>query len=500
MHYLLKIRILFIAFILLRINELPACGEPSAAAFYLEADQWHKEGAFDKAVVTLSKAVKLEPDNHHYLAMLSHYERLDGRYAEGLKHAIDAIHINPKVGWYYASAAFNAQENLDFTNALIWAKKTVELGENSVGKLNYDRALGIVQAGQISEKFSQNLTHIRQESGTNLCAPTTIIMAFQRESGFKLDQKDMAKLLASIVYENAAISSGFEPHLLLNILNIKYDSKDFNERLKIIDSLEVEKLALSTIRNEIIPLLRNGAYVIFQVNNNYNGHVVLATCYDEETDQIVVHDSSNYNVCYEKVESLAKRWPIKYPPEIRKIASWISEDRFYLRLNLLTHSNEPKKLEHPPSEAIISLKKDALVNWKTPNFTNLNLDENDFQREFGGHAKWKLLSKYWPKERDPTSVRGLAIWAKIKVAQGDPVVMLYSEDGSRLNLAAITGYRGGLMNPEGEIELTLLDDNKHISKWFSEKDFLLRCSPRTKNGQADGYCYIAYPIVSLNSK
>ncbi len=111
-----------------------------AEQLYQQAQALERTNDNPGAVKKMSEAIALLPDNDLYLAYTSHVERLSGRYADGVKHALQAIKINPKVGWYYASVAFNAHANKDLVLAREYCKKVVEFGVEKVGQENYDYA------------------------------------------------------------------------------------------------------------------------------------------------------------------------------------------------------------------------------------------------------------------------------------------------------------------------------------------------------------------------
>ena len=116
-----------------------------AQQFFEQAQAQEKDKKYDLAVKSMQQAIKLAPRNDAYLAYASHVERLAGNYAEGTDHALQAIAINSKVGWYYAAVAFNAHANRDVERARDYCKKAVALGPKSVGKENVEIAQRILE-------------------------------------------------------------------------------------------------------------------------------------------------------------------------------------------------------------------------------------------------------------------------------------------------------------------------------------------------------------------
>jgi len=162
-----------------------ACGVPwsqsdEAQRFYEEADRVGKEGQYKEAIANLEKACLLAPANDLYVASLSHYERLDHRFDSGFAHATRAIELNPKVGWYYASAAFNAHEGFHLADALKYARKVRELGVDRVGQANFDAATDIVDALDRIDLAAQGLAQGTRPEGADQ------VMAFARQKGIQI--------------------------------------------------------------------------------------------------------------------------------------------------------------------------------------------------------------------------------------------------------------------------------------------------------------------------
>jgi serine/threonine protein kinase len=346
-------------------------------------------------------------------------------------------------------------------------------------------------------KQAIELPHIEQGKGNYLCGPAIVLTALQRETGLKLDHQILVSQLASVAMENGGIKAGLEPEWLLNPLNMKFTKKDYNAEKKLQDSDAAKAMALSVIQTEIIPELQNGVCFYFSVNNGYNGHSVLLAGYDEKTGQIKLHDPMEEKAGSIDADSLAAKWPIHYPEDLRQKYSYIGEDRFYLRLQKFD-LRECDELRVPPHEAEVKIRADLLAQFTEPTLSMLKLGEDRFQDRMGARATWKHLSKHWQKERKPTEVPGVATIAKMKVAQGEPVVMLFGKDSQNLALVAVTGYRGGFLNTSGEMQITLLHEQKLVSKWVTADEFLTKCSPLNESGGI--CCYVGYPEASLKTE
>jgi len=113
----------------------------ASSRLYQEAQALEKSKDYPSAVKKMKEAIDLAPDNDLYRAYASHVERMAGSYGDGVEHALQAIKINEKkVGWYYASAAFNAHAKGDRELARVYCKKVIDFGAEIVGQENYDQA------------------------------------------------------------------------------------------------------------------------------------------------------------------------------------------------------------------------------------------------------------------------------------------------------------------------------------------------------------------------
>jgi predicted Zn-dependent protease len=74
---------------------LPQDAKPDVDRLLKEAAALVKEQKVDEAVRVMHKVIELAPDNDLYLATASDLERKVGRYADGLKHAVRAIELQP---------------------------------------------------------------------------------------------------------------------------------------------------------------------------------------------------------------------------------------------------------------------------------------------------------------------------------------------------------------------------------------------------------------------
>ncbi len=330
------------------------------------------------------------------------------------------------------------------------------------------------------------LPHIRQKSGTSYCGPTVVLTAYQRQTGLVLDNPIIVPRLASMVMESAGHPNfGLATDCLWGPLNLSFECFNFSENLNITDVNDAGKLALTTLRKDIIPALQEGAYFSFGITSSHpRGHAVLVTRYDAKTDKLTVHDPLRSRVSEITVPELAKIWPLRRP----------SQKHFALRTEKLLFP-VGSELRTPPTNACVNISAEALGKLQIPDvLTPEMLNWAEGTPRLGQHTDWKRLSKFW-QNRDPQKVIGVADVARIKVAQGEPPLMVFDNGEGNLEVVVVSGYRGGYCNPKGEIQLSVLNEGRLVGKWMSVSDFLLKCSPRQGDGEYG--CYIGYPQTSL---
>src|SRR3954470_9451348 len=93
-----------------------------------EAQELVKGEKLDQALANMHKAIKLAPKNDLFLALTSDYERRAGQYAEGVKHALEAIKLNDKVGAYFILVAANAYGDQDLERAREYCDLVIKRG------------------------------------------------------------------------------------------------------------------------------------------------------------------------------------------------------------------------------------------------------------------------------------------------------------------------------------------------------------------------------------
>ncbi|MCI0456269.1 MAG: hypothetical protein L0Z62_04750 [Gemmataceae bacterium] len=109
--------------------------QEEAKQLYLRAEELAKARNYEQAADLMNKVIKLAPDNHALLGQTSEMERLAGRYADGVQHALEAIKLTgDKVGPYHLLAAANAYANQDLKLAREYVKKVLDLGESGAGQ------------------------------------------------------------------------------------------------------------------------------------------------------------------------------------------------------------------------------------------------------------------------------------------------------------------------------------------------------------------------------
>ncbi len=343
-----------------------------------------------------------------------------------------------------------------------------------------------------------DLPHINQGQGTSYCGPSVFLTALQADTGLNLSDKRLLPQLSALI--NREIGAGkvaCRPQLLLPLLDVDFTTHDYNGELKARDPGIAKELALKTLRQDFIPGLLQGNYYHIQVTNGYNGHAILIVDYDPKEDKLVIYDPLRHQKYLESVEGVSGRWPIHYPEDLRKKYSYIGEDRFYLRCDQIRTAQKPVKTA--PLHCEVQVRLDALSRITLKQDFSLKTAKfDDFRSSVEGPASWRHLSNYWDKDRTPQEVPGVATAFKIKVAQGEPALTLYSKSEDNHLLVAVTGYKGGIANPEAEIQITLVNEGKLFSRWISSNEFASKCIPKSSDGR---YCaFIGYPENPLTEK
>lgn len=343
-----------------------------------------------------------------------------------------------------------------------------------------------------------DLPHIHQGQNNSYCGPAVFLTALQADTGLDLSDKRLIPQLSALMNRQIGAGKiGCRPKLLLPLFEVDFAPQDYNSELKTADPEIAKKLALKTLRQDLIPGLMQGNYYHLQVTNGYNGHAILLVDYDQKADMLVIYDPARHQKYLESVEGVCERWPIHYPEDLRKKYSYIGEDRFYLTCDQIRTAQKPVKTA--PLNCEVQVRLDALSRMTLKQDFSLKTAKfDDFRSSIEGPASWRHLSNYWDKDRTLQEVPGVATAFKIKVAQGEPALTLYSKSEDNYLLVAVTGYKGGIANPEAEIQITLVNEGKLFSRWISSNEFASKCIPKSGDGR---FCaFIGYPENSLTEK
>src|SRR5262249_26834049 len=82
-----------------------------------QAQELAKENKLDEAAAVMKKAIRLAPKNDLYLAVTSQFEFKAGKYADGAEHALQAVKLNDKVGFYHLLVAANSMGDQELDRA-----------------------------------------------------------------------------------------------------------------------------------------------------------------------------------------------------------------------------------------------------------------------------------------------------------------------------------------------------------------------------------------------
>jgi tetratricopeptide (TPR) repeat protein len=111
-----------------------ALNAADANQLHEQAQKLAGEKKYDEAIEAMKEAVKAAPSNDLFLARLSDYEYKAGKYADGVKHALEAVRLNDKVGPYYVLVALNAYGDQDLARARDYCERVLKAGPAKFGE------------------------------------------------------------------------------------------------------------------------------------------------------------------------------------------------------------------------------------------------------------------------------------------------------------------------------------------------------------------------------
>jgi transglutaminase-like putative cysteine protease len=112
-----------------------ASGDGDTKSLLARAQELLKARDYDGAADAMNQVVKLLPENDEALFMAGEMERQAGRFADGLKHALQAIKINPKPGQYYILVAAIAHATQDLKMARAYVQKVLDKSDREISPL-----------------------------------------------------------------------------------------------------------------------------------------------------------------------------------------------------------------------------------------------------------------------------------------------------------------------------------------------------------------------------
>lgn len=341
-----------------------------------------------------------------------------------------------------------------------------------------------------------DLPHVFQGERTTHCGIAVVTTALQADTGLSLSVPGLVQQLAGIVSRKLQTSSqGCSPRWVLPYFNIRYTYEDFNQQLKIADRKSARPLALSILREKIIPQIQSGSFYALQIHTGGDGHAILLTEYNKSEDTLVVYDPVRHEKHSMTVKAVSDIWPVTYPEATRKKYNYISEDRVYLSAEQISTSRKTT-FSSPPLDCELRVEPSLLGDFIiSKDLKSIPDSGYQLRKNVQGSAYWQLLSKGWENDRTPDEVPGVAALAKIKVAEGKPVLVVQSGAEGSYRIAAVTGYKGGIANPEAQIQLTTCSSGKLASTWISGKEFAQSCFPKLANGRFSAF--VGFPSRNL---
>lgn len=104
------------------------------------AQELAKAEKFDEAAGLMNKAIQLDPRNDRYLGGASLYEFKSGKFADGLRHALEAVRLNEKVPAYQVLVGYNAVAQQDLELGRASCERVLTRGQTAVGAEVYNEA------------------------------------------------------------------------------------------------------------------------------------------------------------------------------------------------------------------------------------------------------------------------------------------------------------------------------------------------------------------------
>jgi hypothetical protein len=332
------------------------------------------------------------------------------------------------------------------------------------------------------------IRHVFQGKGTNFCVTASCIMVAQRMTSLDL-REDLIESIAGLQSSVSATRKGLGSMALASSLGmdmkwIFYDTG--NDQ-----GITAEEFALQKLKEVVIPELSRGNIVNLSIHRGgSNTHAILLTAFDDKEQTFDVHDSIvTTGLVQIKISEIAKWWPIG------------PEDDLWVRGFIF--SPPPARsggLLVPPLGSELGIQVDALNGMILPGDikfprNQLEYDTKKFFDAMPG-AKIAHVSYGWEPGRKADEVSGIPLWLKIKAAAGDPVCLFWDDGEGSKRVVAVTGYRGGYKNFDGELRITWVGEGNELAhSWVTGAEVLQKGKTQRDCG-GDGF-YIIYPKKPL---
>jgi tetratricopeptide (TPR) repeat protein len=121
---------LIMIYLFMLISGPISLGQEGDAKLAAQAQERAQAKDFEGAIALIKKASALAPRNDLYLALTSDYELKAGKFADGVRHAVEAMKLNDKEGAYVVLAAANAYWDQDLDGARAYCAQVLAKGPN----------------------------------------------------------------------------------------------------------------------------------------------------------------------------------------------------------------------------------------------------------------------------------------------------------------------------------------------------------------------------------
>lgn len=279
------------------------------------------------------------------------------------------------------------------------------------------------------------LPHIRQHG--ELCVPTCGLMALGHLTGVAFDSS-MLDSLGDLYHRRTGNGTmGSSPEKLYPLMGLDSTSVDYAEGRRFKNPDERVSFTRQILASEIKTGLDRGDFFVFSLRGDVQNHVVLIVAATANGD-FVMHDPMHDGASVIPADVLARRW---YIPE-----------RATLAATSISFPN-PNRSFRAGRQSPDKLELDITDEAKASGLSEVGLKRGGLSlsaiKAASPSFRWADMTSTTPEERHLRAMAGIPLVIKIQLLAGLPVKTVDDRGDSLL----ITGYEGGLKNPEATLHV-----------------------------------------------